>query len=66
MEILLQSTGTVYFIDPPTLTLPHKGGGNYWPLPQFSPSPLMGEGRDGGGASARWGELLNKKGMSHV
>ena len=32
---------------PPTLTLPHKGGGND-PHRTLTPSPSMGEGRGGG------------------
>ena len=35
---------------PPTLALPHKGGGNTAPGDMISPSPVMGEGWGGGGA----------------
>ncbi len=33
---------------PPSLTLPHKGGGNNGPPPNGAPSPWMGEGWGGG------------------
>jgi hypothetical protein len=33
---------------PPTLALPHKGGGDMKLSPHSSPSPLMGEGWGGG------------------
>jgi hypothetical protein len=33
---------------PPTLTLPHKGGGNGPCSGKKTPSPLMGEGWGGG------------------
>src|SRR5882762_7458227 len=37
---------------PPTLTLPHKGGGNQTGATGYAPSPLVGEGR--GGGSRAW------------
>jgi len=44
---------------PPTLTLPHEGGGNQTePTSTYTPSPSMGEGRGGGDACVRfdaWG-----------
>jgi hypothetical protein len=35
------------FGGPPTLTLPHKGGGDSIECSLSSPSPLMGEGGEG-------------------
>ena len=32
---------------PPSLTLPHKGGGDYDVASAGTPSPLMGEGGEG-------------------
>ena len=37
---------------PPTLTLPHKGGGDKYSAHKIIPSPLRGEGWGGGGVSA--------------
>jgi hypothetical protein len=41
--------GSIWLL-PPTLTLPLKGGGDCW-VTQPSPSPLEGEGGEGGVAA---------------